>query len=91
LNLAGGTSSATIAAAGLARRISTNEFDPLQILLTSNFDTPFQVVLGNIQQFGTVSNTYQASFTAAPEPVTLSLIGFGLFAMGAFSLRKAKK
>jgi len=96
LNGNGGNSSATITAVGVARRISTNEFDPLQIVITSQFNTPFQTVLNNFATFGSVSNTYSATFQATPpsgvpEPMTLSLMGVGLLGLGIFGRRKLVK
>jgi len=86
LNGAGGNSSATITMQGLARRISTDEFSDLQIIFTSQFNTPFQDVLTALASGGTVSNTFAASFTShvqtVPEPLASLLVGSGLLAVG---------
>lgn len=92
LNGAGGNSSATITMQGLARRISTDEFSDLQIVFTSQFNTPFQDVLATLASGGTVSNTFAASFTASiqavPEPVASVLVGSGLLALGLLRRRR---
>jgi hypothetical protein len=81
LNGNGGNSSATITAVGLARRISTNEFDPLQIVFTSQFNTPFQTVLANFASAGSITQGYSVTFTAAsavPEASAMSLVLVGI-------------
>jgi hypothetical protein len=90
VNGAGGDSSATITMQGLALRISTGELSNLQVVLTSQFNTPFQSVLGTLGSDGSVTNTFSASFSATPvpEPVTSVLVGSGLFALGFLRRRK---
>ena len=90
VNGAGGDSSATVTMQGLARRISTNEFDSLQMVFTSQFNTPFQSVLSTFGSSGTLTNTFSASFTAGdvPEPVTSILMGSGLLALGLLRRRR---
>jgi len=68
---AGGDSSATITIQGEAERISTGQFDPLKIILTAQFTTPFQTVLSNFAGAGSISATESGTFTATaatPEP-----------------------
>jgi hypothetical protein len=90
VNGAGGDSSATITMQGLALRISTGELSNLQVVLTSQFNTPFQTVLGTLASDGSVTNTFSASFSATPvpEPVTSILVGGGLLALGFLRRRK---
>jgi hypothetical protein len=92
LNGAGGNSSATITMQGLARRISTDEFSDLQIVFSSQFNTPFQDVLAALASGGTVSNAFAASFTASvqavPEPVASLFVGSGLLALGFLRRRR---
>jgi len=93
LNGAGGNSSVTITAEGLAKRVSTAETDPLQIVITSQFNTPFQTVLAALAANGSVTNTYSATFTATPattptpEPSSLLMLSSGLIGLG-FMKRK---
>jgi hypothetical protein len=87
LNTAGGDSSATITANGEAERISTGQFDPLQIIFTAQFNTPYQTVLADFAATGSISSTESGSFTATatptvPEPMTSALLGSGLLALG---------
>jgi hypothetical protein len=90
INGAGGDSSGTITMQGFARRISTGELSNLQMVFTSQFNTPFQSVLSTLAADGSVTNTFSASFAATPvpEPVTLTLVGFGLLALGFFGRRR---
>jgi len=92
LNGGSNNSSATITMTGLARRISTNEFDPLTMVFTAQFNTPYQTVLAALAAQGTITQTYSASFTATaiPEPVTSLLIGSGLLALGFLRRRSVK-
>jgi hypothetical protein len=89
INGAGGDSSATITMQGLARRISTGELSNLQMVFTSQFNTPFQSVLSTLASNGSVTNTFSASFSATPvpEPVTSVLVGSGLLALGILRRR----
>jgi len=93
LNTAGGNSSATVSANGRARRVSTNEFDNLLIVFSTTFNTPFQQVLSDFNTQGSLTQTYSGTFTATvvPEPMTMTLIGLGLFAFAALSRRLARK
>ncbi len=93
LNTAGGNSSATVSANGRARRVSTNEFDDLLIVFSTTFNTPFQQVLSDFGTAGSLTQTYSGTFTATvvPEPMTMALIGLGLFAFAVFSRRLARK
>jgi hypothetical protein len=79
LNGSGGNSSATITIDGLAVNLLTSETDALQIVLTSQFNTPYEDVLTTETNAGSVTNTYSASFTATsiPEPSSLGMIGIG--------------
>ncbi len=88
VNGAGGDSSATITMEGLAQRISTGELSELKMVFTSQFNTPFQTVLSTLASNGSVTNTFSASFTAIPEPVTSALVGSGLLALGILRRRK---
>lgn len=68
-NGAGGTSTATIAIQGEARRISTNEFDSLQMdISTSSFPFPFQTALSVLGGGGSLSTSYGSATTAASPP-----------------------
>lgn len=83
INDPGGTSTLTITAVGLAERISTSEFDPLSIILTSQFSTPYQTVLSAIAADGSVTDNYSATFVATPvsptpEPTSLTLMLTGV-------------
>jgi len=90
VNGAGGDSSATITMQGLARNISTGQLSNLQMVFTSQFNTPFQNVLLALAANGSVTNTFSASFsaTAVPEPVTAALVGCGLLTLGLWRRRK---
>jgi hypothetical protein len=92
INGAGGDSSATITMQGWARRISTGELSNLQMVFTSQFNTPFQSVLSTLASSGSVTNTFSASFSASPvpEPVTSMLVGSGLLALGLLRRRKRR-
>ena len=95
LNVTGSSSSATLSASGLAQRISTNEFDNLQIVFTAQFNTPFQSVLSQFAANGAVTATYSGTFTATPsvvpEPMTSLLLGSGLLAFGLVLRRRSSK
>ena len=73
LNVAGGNSSATIAAQGFARHASdagtgfTNA-TPLQYVFTFQFNQPFQTVLTNFSSSGSLTATYSATATATATP-----------------------
>jgi hypothetical protein len=69
VNGAGGTSSATINMQGKARRISTSEFDSLQMSFSSQFNFPFQTLLSVLGAGGTVTVSYMATATASSPPV----------------------
>jgi hypothetical protein len=73
VNGAGGTSSATINMQGKARRISTNEFDSLQMSFSSQFNFPFQTLLSVLAAGGTVTVSYMATATASSPPVAPAL------------------
>jgi len=47
---------------------------------SSNFTTPYQTVLADLANNGSVTNTFAATFTAqpVPEPGTMALLGLGL-------------
>jgi hypothetical protein len=79
LNGPGGNSSATITAVGMAENLTTGEFDPLQIVLTSQFNTTYEQVVNAEQTFGSVTNTFSATFTAAsvPEPSSMGMMAIG--------------
>jgi hypothetical protein len=79
LNGSGDNSSATITAEGLAENLTTGEFDALQIVLTSQFNSSYESVLNTELTAGSVTNTYSATFTAlsAPEPSSMWMIGIG--------------
>jgi hypothetical protein len=80
LNTTGSTSSATISAIGFARRISTGEDSPLNMVFTSQFTTNYETVEFQESQQGFVTNTYSATFTASsiPEPSTMQMMGAGI-------------
>jgi len=61
------------------------------MVFTSQFNTPYQSVLGTLAADGSVTNTFSASFTATaiPEPVTLTLVGSGLLAIGLLRRKRA--
>ena len=90
VNGAGGNSSGTITMQGLARRISTGELSNLKIVLTSQFNMPFQSVLNTLGADGSVTNTFSGSFAATPipEPVTSALVGSSLLALGLLRRRR---
>jgi hypothetical protein len=75
----GGDSSATISAVGIALNVTTGAMDPLQIVLTSQFNTPYSTVLGALASEGSVTSTYSGSFsaTSVPEPSSLAMMGIG--------------
>lgn len=87
----GGNSSATIVAAGMAENLTTMEFDPLQIILTSQFNTTYTSVLNTETLFGSVTNTYSATFTAmsTPEPSSAWMMAIG-GALVLFAARRRK-
>jgi len=92
LNNADGTSSATITAGGIAEQISSGQTDPLTMVFTAQFTTPFQTVLSGFAGTGSVTSAYSATFTATPsavpEPMTLSLLGIGLLGIGLLRRRR---
>jgi hypothetical protein len=92
LNGSGGNSSATITAAGLAENLTTGEFDALQIVLTSQFNTTYESVLNTEATFGSITNTFSATFTAtsAPEPSSMWMIGIGA-GLVLFAARRHKQ
>jgi hypothetical protein len=81
LNTSGGGSSATVSATGFAENLTTGEFDPLNIIFTSQFNVPYSTVLfAESQVGGSITNTYSASFSASsiPEPSTMQMMGAGI-------------
>jgi hypothetical protein len=60
---------------------------------TSQFAVPFQTVLAQLQQTGSVTNSYSATFTVTqnqvPEAGTLSLLGLGLVGL-SMKLRRRR-
>jgi hypothetical protein len=81
VNTAGGGSTASVSATGYAENLTTGEFDPLQMVFTSQFNVPYGTVLFAEQQpGGSVTNTYSASFSASsvPEPSTMQMMGAGI-------------
>jgi hypothetical protein len=93
-NASGSNSSATISSAGLARRISTNEFDDLKMVFSLQFNSPFQSVIATINNSGSITGSYSATFTASsvpePGPLALSLVGLSLIGLRIFGSRKTK-
>ncbi|HTF36654.1 MAG TPA: PEP-CTERM sorting domain-containing protein [Myxococcota bacterium] len=90
LNSPGDNSSATISAVGLARRNSTDEFDSLQMVFTTQFNAPFQSVLASLASAGSVTSTYSVSFAATvPEPSTTLLLSVGIVGL-AVRRRRAR-
>ena len=76
-NVGGGNSSATISAMGEAERISTTEFDPLKLVFTAQFNSPYQTVFSNFLATGSISSSESGTFTATavPEPGTMLSLG----------------
>ena len=65
-----------------------------EAVFTSQFNTPFQTVLGTIETGGSVTNTYSGTVTVAaavPEPASLSLIGFGVLLIAVGARRRLRK
>ena len=75
LNVAGGTSTATISIQGRARRISTNEFDTLTVVVSTQFPFAFQTVLAVLGGGGTVFSSYVSTYTASNAGATPLLQG----------------
>jgi len=65
LNVAGGTSTATISIQGKSRRISTNEFDTLDVVVSTQFPFSFQTVLAVLGGGGSVFSSYVSTYTAS--------------------------
>jgi hypothetical protein len=92
LNGPGGNSSATITAVGLAENLTTGEFDALQIVLTSQFNTTYEQVVSTEQTFGSVTNTFSAVFaaTSVPEPSSMAMMAIGA-GLVLFAARRRKQ
>jgi hypothetical protein len=92
LNGPGGNSSATITAVGLAENMTTGEFDALQIVLTSQFNTTYEQVVSAEETLGSVTNTFSATFTAAsaPEPSSMGMMAIGA-GLVLFAARRRKQ
>jgi hypothetical protein len=95
LNGGSNNSSGTITMSGRARRISTNEFDNLQGIITLQFNTPFQSVESTLAAQGTITTTYSVSFTASntttapvPEPMSSVLLSSSLLVLGFLHRRR---
>jgi hypothetical protein len=91
INTGANTSSATIAAMGVAES-ETGQFDPLQIVFTAQFTENYQAWFAQFQSVGEVTASYSGTFTASsvPEPTTPLMIGFGLLALG-FVIRRQRR
>jgi hypothetical protein len=92
-NLPGGNSSAQITAIGLAENLLTGEIDPLQIVLSAQFNTTFESVLNTENTAGSVTNVFSANFSATPvpEPSSLAMMGIGASLVFCAMLRRRKQ
>jgi hypothetical protein len=89
-NTAGGDSSATISAMGLAES-ETGQFTPLSIVLTAQFTEDYQAVLAQFGTAGFITSSYSGTFTAiAPEPssIAMTLVGGALILVALSRRRK---
>jgi hypothetical protein len=91
VNTGANTSSATIAAMGLAES-ETGDFSPMSIILTAQFGEDYQDLLATFGTVGFVTASYSGTFTAVatPEPssVAMTLVGGALILVALSRRRK---
>jgi len=90
VNTGANTSSATIAAMGLAES-ETGQFSPMSIVLTAQFGENYQTLLGQFQSAGSVTASYSGTFTVTtPEPssAVMTLLGGGLILLAIARRRR---